>query len=163
MPNPDFTTFPRGRAASPARAAVASQRWLLMVVGELMMHTGPFHEAAELAERSWIAACGTDGDEGALVWLRGENGSWSLLHQEDDGGLMPTQIKVRAHGAGERPAPAVTPAVEPAPAAAVPIGERRRRLEADAEDARKAYQRAHAHFNSLCDELAALRREERGA
>lgn len=37
----------------------------------------------------------------------------------------------------------------------------RRRLEADAEDARKALQKAQAHFNRICDELAALGRAER--
>lgn len=101
MPNPDYTTFPCDQAASPARTA-ASQKWLLTAVGESMTHAGPFHEAAELAERSWIAVNGAD--EGALVWSRRADGSWSLLHQQDDGGLMPTQIKVRAaSGADLRP------------------------------------------------------------
>jgi hypothetical protein len=72
---------------------VASQEWLLTAVGESMTHTGPFHEAAELAERSWTATNGAD--DGALVWSRDAGGSWSLLHQESDGGLMPTQIKVK--------------------------------------------------------------------
>jgi hypothetical protein len=36
----------------------------------------------------------------------------------------------------------------------VPIAERRRRLEADAEDARKALNRARLHYDKLCDELA---------
>jgi hypothetical protein len=97
MPNPDYTISPHDRATRPVHAA-ASQKWLLTAVGESMTHTGPFHEAAELAERSWIAANGAD--EGALVWSRDPDGSWSLLHQESDGGLMPTQIKVRAYGAG---------------------------------------------------------------
>jgi hypothetical protein len=102
MPNPDYTISPYGRATRPAPAA-ASQKWLLTAVGESMTHTGPFHEAAELAERSWIAANGTD--EGALVWSREPDGSWSLLHQQDDGGLMPTQIKVRAFAAKDSAAP----------------------------------------------------------
>jgi anti-anti-sigma factor len=38
--------------------------------------------------------------------------------------------------------------------------DRRRRLEADIEDARKTLNRAQSHFNKLCDEAAALRREE---
>lgn len=74
--------------------AEAPRSWLLTAVGESMTHTGPFHEAAELAERSWIARYGRP--EGALVWSRGDDDVWSLLHQESDGGLMPTQIKVRA-------------------------------------------------------------------
>lgn len=41
------------------------------------------------------------------------------------------------------------------------IEERRRRLEADAEDARKALQRAQALFESICDELVELRYEEK--
>lgn len=88
-----------------SQTAADAQKWLLTAVGESMTHTGPFHEAAELAERSWTAACGTgDADDGALVWSRGEGGVWSLLHQEGDGGLMPTQIKVRAaSGADLRP------------------------------------------------------------
>lgn len=99
MPNLDYALpdWP----TRPARAAVAPQKWLLTAVGESMVHAGPFHEAAELAERSWTVAYGTDdADDGALVWSRGAGGVWSLLHQEGDGGLMPTQIKVRAASAG---------------------------------------------------------------
>lgn len=40
------------------------------------------------------------------------------------------------------------------------IEDRRRRIKADAEDAKKALRRAQAHFEGLCNELAALRREE---
>lgn len=35
--------------------------------------------------------------------------------------------------------------------------ERRRRLEADAEDARKAYIRARSVYNGICEELRSLR------
>lgn len=44
--------------------------------------------------------------------------------------------------------------------AAEPIEARRRRLEADIADAKKTLNRAQRHFDSLCNELAALRREE---
>jgi hypothetical protein len=44
--------------------------------------------------------------------------------------------------------------------AAEPIEARRRRLEADIADAKKTLNRAQWHFDSLCNELAALRREE---
>ena len=47
---------------------------------------------------------------------------------------------------------------EPKPAAS--FEERQRRLKADAEDARKTRNRAQQHYDSLCNELAALRSEE---
>ncbi|MFI8448206.1 hypothetical protein [Streptomyces erythrochromogenes] len=40
---------------------------------------------------------------------------------------------------------------------------RRRRLEADAEDARKALNAARRRYETICDELAALRRAQNQA
>jgi predicted nucleic acid-binding Zn-ribbon protein len=39
--------------------------------------------------------------------------------------------------------------------------DRMRRLEANAEDARKSLQRAQANFDSICEEMAALRHQWR--
>ncbi len=71
----------------------------------------------------------------------------------------------RCTGAGRLPGEqqsetAAAPPVGPKPKES--IEDRRRRLEADAEDARKALRRAQAHFDGLWNELAALRREEQG-
>ena len=60
----------------------------------------------------------------------------------------PGQVAVAAASAVHEPKPA--PSFE----------ERRRRLKADAEDARKTLNRAQRHYDSLRDELAALRRGE---
>jgi hypothetical protein len=73
----------------------------------------------------------------------------------------------RCTGAGRLPgeqqpeSATATPPVGPKPKES--IEDRRRRLEADAEDARKALQRARARFEGLCDELVELQREEQGA
>lgn len=57
--------------------------------------------------------------------------------------------------------PAEAEAQNATPAPAATFANRRRRLEADIADAKKSLNRAQARFDGLCDELAALRREER--
>jgi len=86
----------QGAAGDVEPDRAACDRWLLTAEGESMTHTGPFHEAAELAERAWIAQRGEP--EGDLVWLRRRHGVWQLLYQEGDGSLMDTKIKVRPRG-----------------------------------------------------------------
>ena len=80
--------------APQRQSAPGAGSWLLTAVGESMTHDGPLHEAAELAERSWIAHRGKP--EGDLVWLRRQHGVWQLPYQEGDGSLIDTKIKVRA-------------------------------------------------------------------
>jgi hypothetical protein len=65
------------------------------------------------------------------------------------------------HGAGELPAePQPEAAVEPKPP--VDPADYRRRLEADADDAKKALRAAQFRFDNLCRELEDLRRAEKG-
>ncbi len=93
--SPVFELLLAWRDAAVKAATPPVQRWLLTAVGESMTHEGSFADACALAERSWIARNGEDG--GALAWSRlGDSGAWELLHQEADGGFMPTLIRVRA-------------------------------------------------------------------
>jgi hypothetical protein len=82
------------------------------------------------------------------------------------GGISIGGYRQVCEGVGRIPgdvAPSVTAESPAPPQPAVPSVDRRRRLEADIEDAKKTLWNAQAYFDRLCNELAELARVEREA